>query len=38
LERGPETPVREIMTSDVKYSFEDEDTSYVTGNMGDQQV
>ena len=24
--KGPDTPVREVMTADVKYCFEDEDT------------
>jgi CBS domain-containing protein len=38
LGKGPETPVREIMTSDVKYCFEDEDTDHVACNMGDQRV
>jgi CBS-domain-containing membrane protein len=27
-----------VMTSDVKYCFEDEDTDHVARNMGDQQV
>jgi CBS domain len=38
LGKGPETPVREIMTSDVKYCFEDVDTDDVACNMGDQRV
>jgi CBS domain-containing protein len=36
--KGPDTPVREVMTADVKYCFEDEDTDQVTRNMADQQV
>ena len=36
--KGPDTPVREVMTADVKYCFEDEDTGQVARNMADQQV
>jgi signal-transduction protein with cAMP-binding, CBS, and nucleotidyltransferase domain len=36
--KGPDTPLREVMTADVKYCFEDEDTDQVARNMGDQQV
>jgi CBS domain-containing protein len=36
--KGPRTPVREIMSSDVKYCFEDEETDHVARNMGDQQI
>jgi CBS domain-containing protein len=36
--RGPETAVREVMTPDVRYCFEDEDTEHVARNMADQQV
>ena len=36
--KGPETYVREVMTEDVKYCFEDEDTAHVARNMGEQQV
>ncbi|WP_134495924.1 CBS domain-containing protein [Microvirga pakistanensis] len=36
--KGPDTPVREVMTADVKYCFEDEDTDQVARNMADQQV
>ena len=33
--KGPQTSVREVMTSDVKYCFEDEkDIDQVAGNMG----
>ena len=36
--RGPEASVREVMTQDVKYCFEDQDLDEVTQNMGDIQV
>ncbi len=36
--RGPDTPVREVMTPDVKYCFDYEDLELVARNMGDQQV
>ena len=36
--RGPETPVRDVMTQDVKYCFEDQDLDEVTQNMGEIQV
>jgi CBS domain-containing protein len=36
--RGPDTAVREVMTPDVRYCFEDEDTDHVARNMADQQV
>ena len=36
--RNPGTPVREVMSGEVKYCFEDEDTDDVARNMGDQQV
>ena len=36
--RGPDTPVREVMTDEVKYCFEDEDTAAVERNMADIQV
>ena len=36
--RGPDTPVSEVMTQDVKYCFEDEDIDHVVENMGDNQV
>jgi len=36
--RMPSTPVRDVMTTDVKYCFEDEDVAHVARNMGDQQV
>jgi CBS domain-containing protein len=36
--RGPETPIREVMTDDVKYCYEDDDTDDVARNMADIQV
>lgn len=36
--RDARTPVREIMTKDIKYCFEDEDMDHVVQNMGDIQV
>jgi CBS domain-containing protein len=36
--KSPETPVRDAMTSEVKYCFEDEDTGHVAHNMGEQKV
>lgn len=30
--------MREVMTADVKYCFDDEDTEQVARNMGEQQV
>jgi CBS domain-containing protein len=36
--KGPETPVRDVMSSEVKYCFEDDDIEDVTRNMGDIQV
>jgi CBS domain-containing protein len=36
--KGPDTPVREVMSKDVKYCFEDEDLEHVAKNMGDIQV
>ena len=36
--RGPDTPVREVMTKQVLYCFEDESVDHVAQNMGEQQV
>ncbi len=36
--KGPKTEIGEVMTHDVKYCFEDEDTAHVAKNMGEQQV
>jgi CBS domain-containing protein len=38
LGKGPDTPVREVMSQDVKYVFEDEDLEHVAENMSDIQV
>jgi CBS domain-containing protein len=35
---GPDSLVRNVMTEDVKYCFEDQDIEEVTQNMGDIQV
>jgi CBS domain-containing protein len=37
-DRGPETKVRDVMTPDVKYCFEDEDVDKVVRNMAEIQV
>jgi CBS domain-containing protein len=36
--RGPDTAVREVMTDEVKYCYEDDDTNDVARNMADIQV
>lgn len=36
--KGLDTKVREVMTPDVKYCFEDEDLEQVARTMGEQQV
>ncbi len=36
--RGPDTHVREVMTDEVKYCFEDDDTAAVERNMAEIQV
>ena len=36
--RGPETFVREVMSPEVKYCFEDDDLDHVTRNMADLRV
>jgi CBS domain-containing protein len=36
--KGPQTPVREVMSQEVKYCFEDDDTDAVARNMADIQV
>jgi CBS domain-containing protein len=36
--KGPETPIREIMTEEVKYCFEDDDLDDITENMADIKV
>ena len=35
---GPDTPIRDVMSKEVLYCFEDEDVRAVAENMGDQQV
>lgn len=35
---GPDTKVRDVMTKDVKYCYEDEALGHVAKNMGDIQV
>ena len=36
--KGPATKVREVMSAEVKYCFDDEDLDDVAQNMGEQQV
>ena len=36
--KGPQTAVRDVMSEEVKYCFEDEDLATVTANMGDIRV
>jgi len=36
--KGPYTAVREVMTVDVKYCYEDEDVGHVARNMGELKV
>ena len=36
--KGPDTPVREVMTTEVKYCFEDEDLVHVSKNMAELQL
>lgn len=36
--KSPETPIRDVMTDDVKYCFDDEDVGHVADNMADIQV
>ena len=38
LGKPPGAPVRDVMTTDVRYCFEDENVSTVAENMADQQV
>ena len=35
---GPDTPVRQVMSPDVKYCFDDEDLDDVARNLGSQQL
>lgn len=36
--RGPDAKVRDVMSAEVKYCYEDDDAQDVLRNMGDQQV
>lgn len=36
--KGPDTPVREVMSQEVKYCFDDEELEDVARNMGDIRV
>ncbi len=36
--KGPETPIREVMSDRVKYCFDDEDVEEIAQNMADLQV
>lgn len=36
--KGPDARISEIMTADVKYCYEDEDTEHVARNMGELQI
>ena len=36
--KGPDAKVREVMTPDIKYCFEDDDVDQVTRNMAENQV
>src|SRR6266542_5073988 len=36
--KGPDTKVRDAMSAEVKYCFEDEDVAHVAENMADLQV
>ncbi len=36
--KGPDTPVREVMSQEVKYCYDDEDLDHVAKNMGDIRV
>jgi CBS domain-containing protein len=38
LGKGPDTPVRDVMSEDVKYCFEDDDVDDVAQNMSDIKV
>jgi CBS domain-containing protein len=36
--KGPDTPVRDVMTPEVKYCYEDEDLDHVAQNMAELRV
>jgi CBS domain-containing protein len=37
-DKRPSTRIRDVMTEEVKYCFEDEDTEHVADNMAEQQL
>lgn len=37
-DKQPSTRIRDVMTEEVKYCFEDEDTEHVADNMAEQQL
>ncbi len=36
--KGPDTPVREVMSAEIRYCYEDEDLEHVAKNMAELQV
>lgn len=36
--KGPDTMVRDVMSTDIKYCFEDDDVEHVARNLGQQQL
>lgn len=36
--KDPQTPVGEVMSPEVKYCFDDDDTEQIVRNMGEQQI
>lgn len=36
--RGPDTKIRDVMTAEVKYCYDDEDASHVSDNMAELQI
>lgn len=36
--KGPDTPVREVMSTDLRYCYEDEDTDDIAENMAEEQL
>jgi len=36
--KGPETPIADVMTRDVKYCYDDEDCEHVLDSLGDLQI
>lgn len=36
--KGPDTPVRDVMSTDIKYCFDDQSVDEVTHNMGELRV